>query len=396
MSDSNVFYTDDERDIKISYGELLENAHAYAQNNSAKRNEVLHFFTQFIIAAANDLDVIIKDNYHIQLQETEKEITWDLLNTDSIYPMLQSSKSEIILYSSGTTASPKKINLPIQKLIDAVKLNPRQEKKVWGLCYNPGHIAALSVCMQAISTNSTLVNLFQQPLKAITKSIDKFQITNLSASPSFYRLLDGNHIFENITQVTSGGEILDKSTYKIIHKIFPNARVTNLYATTETGILLKSANAIFTIPKTLKEKIKIEDNELLVHNSMLNYKELKNEWYRTGDKIEFVNQDLSDFKIIGRTHNQFNISGYNVNLEYINQEVQSFHKVVWSRLIPRKNSINGYILEAEITWSEGDPRINEKELRSFLKEKLPKYLIPRIIRTSEKPSLSRNGKTEFH
>ena len=90
-----------------------------------------------------------------------------------------------------------------------------------------------------------------------------------------------------------GGERFDNQLEKRLRKVFPNAQIRNVYASTEVGSLLSSRNDLFKIPAYLKEKIKVSaDNELILHKDIMsNSKEitLHQDWFHTGDIVEFVN-----------------------------------------------------------------------------------------------------------
>ena len=61
------------------------------------------------------------------------------------------------------------------------------------------------------------------------------------------------------------------------------------------------------------------ENELVVHNSLLGEFE-KKEWFHTGDIVEFVNEEKTEFKIISRKSDTINIGGNRINLLEVEQE----------------------------------------------------------------------------
>ncbi|MDZ7795644.1 MAG: hypothetical protein U5N56_00735 [Candidatus Marinimicrobia bacterium] len=97
----------------------------------------------------------------------------------------------------------------------------------------------------------------------------------ISATPTFYRLLlPSKNVFKNVMRVTSGGEKLDNKTIEYLHQLFPNAKITNVYASTEAGTLFASKADVFTIKADMKKYVKIENNELLIHNSFIGLNDL--------------------------------------------------------------------------------------------------------------------------
>ena len=81
--------------------------------------------------------------------------------------------------------------------------------------------------------------------------------------------------------------------------IFPNAKLTNIYASTEVGSLFASKGEYFKIPDKFLKYIKIENKELLVHKKITAHTLPNNEkWFRTGDIVEFKKGSNILFKII--------------------------------------------------------------------------------------------------
>ena len=74
-------------------------------------------------------------------------------------------------------------------------------------------------------------------------------------------------------RVTLGGEKSDRQLYDSIGCIFPNAKINNVYASTEAGSLFGARGDAFRIPPELKDKFKVVDGELLIHRSLLGYSE---------------------------------------------------------------------------------------------------------------------------
>lgn len=79
----------------------------------------------------------------------------------------------------------------------------------------------------------------------------------------------------------------------------------------------------------MKDKIKIENNELLVHKDLLGYSsqiELEDNWYRTGDLVEKNSEN--EFKFIAQKDEIINVGGYKVNPHEIEEEIKRLDDIV--------------------------------------------------------------------
>ena len=104
----------------------------------------------------------------------------------------------------------------------------------------------------------------------VYSKIERYQVTHISATPTFYRLLlPFEQSYPSVQRVTLGGEKSDNHLYENIHKIFPEAKINNVYASTEAGSLLVAKGDSFQIPISIRNKFMVVDNELLIHKSLL-------------------------------------------------------------------------------------------------------------------------------
>lgn len=84
--------------------------------------------------------------------------------------------------------SPKVIH-SVQGLTRSVRCAERYQWQVWAYAYNPTHMAGLQVFFQAFENQNTLVNVFGLARNEVYSLIEKYSVTHISATPTFYRLL---------------------------------------------------------------------------------------------------------------------------------------------------------------------------------------------------------------
>ncbi len=302
----------------------------------------------------------------------------------------QSNEYTFKLQTSGTTAKPKEINVDLKKCIRQVKKIEDNGKNIWGLCYPHNSFASTQVFFQSIFNKETIVNLYHEDLKfsEISKAIIKNNVNRLTCTPTFLKMLciSTDKKFEKIKTVTVGGEILDETTIDYFNKKFQNSKLINIYASTEGGSLLYSNSNYFKIPEKYKSKIKIKNNELILHNSLLD-KNYKDNWFKTGDMIEFKkNQQI--FKFTGRKNSFVNIGGNRVNVFDVERTICELDYIVDAKVFTKKNNILGTILVADVIGTvEKSCRI-----KNDLKKVLPNYKIPLKFYFKESLELTKSGK----
>jgi len=330
-----------------------------------------------------------------QLQEEIPLNPVPLAGVRDLLDKVQSVRSwRLILYTSGTTGLPKKVEHTWQTLTKAVRVSEQRQKDVWGLAYNPTHIAGLQVFFQALLNQNTLVNLFQLSRETIFERIDRHSITHISATPTFFRmLLPVTRSFHSVARITSGGEKFDPNLAGQLERMFPKAKILNVYASTEAGTLFAARGDVFTIKPETRAYVTIKDNELLIHKDWLAHSaafELEGDWYHSGDLVEVLSHDPLTFRFISRRNEMINVGGYKVNPLEVEQVINGHDQVQNCHVYGKPHALIGNILICDVR--PVDARITEQELRRYLQDKLQDYKIPRLFNFMDKLPTTRSGK----
>lgn len=314
---------------------------------------------------------------------------------DDVVEALQQSKSEITIFTSGTTGQPKKVVHSIATLTRSVRIGDRYNGQIWAYAYNPTHMAGLQVFFQAFENQNILVNVFNQPREYVYQQIREKGITHISATPTFYRLLlPFEQAYESVIRVTLGGEKSDQHLYDCIMKIFPNAKINNVYASTEAGSLFAAKGDCFQIPEAIKNKFKVVDDELLIHKSLLGSSDsfkFTADYYHSGDLIEWVNEPEGLFRFKSRKNELINVGGYKVNPGEVEVAIQDIEGVRQAMVYGKANSILGNVLCADVVLEPGF-ELTELEIKKVLSAQLQDFKVPRRIKFVGEISLTRTGK----
>lgn len=298
------------------------------------------------------------------------------------------------IFTSGTTGKPKCFHHVLKSLMRNTKVNEKHAHDTWALAYNITHFAGIQVLLQALLNHNTIIDLFGQNAEHADLLLEKYECTSISATPTYFRnyLFSTNKTNKTIKTVTFGGEKFSDQLLKEANKKFPQARVRNIYASTEVGSLLSGNGETFAIPKNLKDKIKVsQNNHLIIHSSLLNNVSVDGEWYDTNDVLE-TNED-GTFKFLSRNTDYINVGGYKVNLLEVEEEILKVKGVVDVSVYGRDNSVIGKILVADIILSDGfDPKQSKKDIVNFLKSNLQPFKVPRLINVVKDLKKNRTGK----
>jgi acyl-coenzyme A synthetase/AMP-(fatty) acid ligase len=303
----------------------------------------------------------------------------------------------ISLYTSGTSGMPKRIDHSFGNLIRKVRCGMEYADHVWALAYNPTHIAGLQVFFQAFFNGNTMIYAFDGQQKELDRLINNYQITHLSATATFYRsvlpFIEGQ--YPSIRRVTFGGERYDEQLEGVVRKVFPNAKITNIYASTEAGSLFASKNGLFEVDDILAQCINVsDDGELQIHHSLLGQSDtihLQGDWFETGDIVEFVTD--RQFRFVSRKSELIHVGGYKVNPNEVEECLLRIPGIIDLVVKPKPNKITGYIIGLEVVKEVG---VEEKQLkadiRKYATEHLQPWKVPRIIEFVDQIAKSRTTK----
>lgn len=408
---SNFFYSDISKVQSISWEDLLVDlASTTSYSKYCFEADYYEIFKRIIVSALIGKEIVLLDS-----DFTEREVEsltgepFSRITNPINYEIIKievSSKEELIsrvlsvkdpwsltLFTSGTTGQPRKVTHSFESITRNVKIKDHMSFNVWGFAYSATHMAGIQVFFQALLNGNHIVRIFNLSKAEIYESIDAINITHISATPTFLRmLLPEKAIHPSVCVVTSGGEKYDSNLADSLKTVFPNASYKNIYASTEAGSLLASDGNHFRIPQKWINLIKIQDDELIIHKTLLGDPNITaGDWYLTGDVVRYLDKEAGLFEFISRKNEMINIGGYKVNPVEVEQELRVIDGITQSRVYAKRNSVLGNILCCEIMVSQS--YVDETYVRNQLARTLQEYKIPRIVKITDMISVGRTGKT---
>ena len=313
----------------------------------------------------------------------EKDIT-----LNSLTETLQNKKEKIFfnINTSGTTSEPKLVKVKLSNCIRHVKFNSKDRKKhIWAMGYPVGSYASTQVLFQCLFNLETIIYIYGSNFSSLENTFEIYSPTNLSCTPTFLSMMLMQFSKSNSTlkKITTGGEKINSNLIKLISRVFTRAEYINIYASSETGSLLRSKSDFFSIPKRYEHRIKIIDN--ILHSIIKN----KSEWYSTNDEVEMLN--TKEFKFVSRSNGYLNTGGYRINPSEIEEQILKIKGIINVHVYGKPNTLLGTVMCADIIGDE----IEVKKLKHELSKLMPKHKIPRLFRKVDVFEHVVNGKKKI-
>jgi acyl-coenzyme A synthetase/AMP-(fatty) acid ligase len=421
--DDSLFYLDNSSECRVTYGELARDVAAVESVPEViAYRDAYDLFVRVLAGVRLGTTLVLVDEMgqavgvedelikcESELRVTGREIQEpdsDMQTTSAPHPQPLSPeywgegshdrlRSRIGLFTSGTTGKPKLVLHSIDSLTRGVRVNDKHRADVWGLAYHPAHVAGLQVLFQALANRNPLVRLFDLPVDQVHQAIESEVITHLSATPTFYSLLcSSGQLHSQVQSVTSGGELSHPSLRERMAITFPNARIHNIYASTEFGTLLISSGDQFHVPQEYEERVKVIEGELAVHRSLLAASlqaSWPDEFYRTGDCVEVLDSSPLTIRFISRQGDWINVGGYKVNPHEVEQALLAMDEVQEVLVYGRDNSVTGSLVCCDIVLV-GGAALTVKDIHTRLSARMSAYMIPRIVRCVDAIGSTHTGK----
>ncbi|MGD2087372.1 MAG: non-ribosomal peptide synthase/polyketide synthase [Candidatus Aminicenantes bacterium] len=345
------------------------------------------------------------------------------------------------IYTSGSTGKPKGVLLEHKNLVNYVSWFTRKvalkerDRTVltssfgFDLGYTSLYSSILSGCQLHIPGEE----IYLSP-KNLMDYIVKHEISYLKLTPSLFSTIikSANFTTENsrsLRLVVLGGEEMKLSDVEKAHAIGEHIRIMNHYGPTEAtigcvaqlidfnkfdhhldrstiGNPISNMKAVI-LNKSLKLIAVGTAGELCVSGEgaargYLNRPDLTFEKfiphpyieseriYRTGDLARWLPGGAIEF--LGRIDNQVKIRGYRIELEEIETRILIHPLVKEAAVILRQYPSGDKYLCAYIVFKPGRGETNLSELKEYLSETLPDYMIPSFFVDMDLIPLTPNGK----
>jgi len=328
-------------------------------------------------------------------------------DTDFIKEYHDKEASSVIVLTTGTTGLPKGAIYTWSQMINQVKISEKLVNTRWLLAYQLNHFAGLQVFLTTLCNGGTLVVTSNWDVEYLAKLIGTKNIEYISATPTFWRitlpiLSKESKSYNFVKQITMGGEAITSNILELSKQLFPNANITQIFATTEMGPVFSVKDEKIGFPldyvnnpekHDLIARIKIEDGELFVktpHHMKTFYGRkdnfTKDGWYPTGDLVKIVGERVL---FMGRKTETINVGGVKVHPVEVEEVIQTIEGIKIAKVYGKSNPITGKIVVADIVVQPGfDPLKVKKDIMKQCNITLSRQKVPKMIYIKEDIDIS--------
>lgn len=314
-----------------------------------------------------------------------------------------------VIATSGTTGTPKLVSHTLRSLTRTSKKDPQAGARFrWGLLYDLARFAGLQVFFNSLLSGSSLIlSDPTQPLERRLEWLARNHCNALSATPTMWRKILMSTAAEKFAfrQITLGGEISDQPILDALRRKYPQARISQIYASTEAGVGFAVNDGRAGFPKSFVEHppagvelrlntegfllVRTENRDqgyLGARESLFDEKG----WINTGD---LVAGESDRFVFLGRANGAINVGGNKVQPEEVERVIGSFPGVRIAAVYAKKSAITGQVVAADVVADVGNEASDwKRELAAHCALHLAGHKVPALIRIVDDIPVTQAGK----
>ena len=391
------------------------------------------FSLERILDSAHVNNIITTDTQYSRFGENffERFGTVIVISSDtSVKILCKESKAEtntpkirLVLYTSGTTGTPKGVMLSDRNLVangeSIIEVLGITSKDKAALVISPHHAFGNSIINSHLMAGGSIrignMNFMNSVFNLIGSEVSIFY-----GVPSTYRMLlrypdRFKKAFTNVRTAASAGGGMDRMIVKEIRELAPGLEILPMYGQTEATARLAYLPAedvdkfIDTIGKAIpgvtleifdSEYRSVEPNitgELVARgeNILLGYLDdeiatemrIQDGWLHTGDLAQKLSNGY--IKLLGRKDDLIKIGDHRVNPREIEKEIEENNNVSSVFVVPVSHELMGNAISLMVIPNQ---KTDVDEIFAFCRKNLPGYLYPREIFFIDHLPLSENGK----
>lgn len=287
------------------------------------------------------------------------------------------------LMTSGSTGRAKRLSHSFDSLTTVTGSQPPRR---WLCAYSPGTYAWWQLVTLALShPDQGLVCVEGDDVSIWPEVAAREGVTAISGTPTFWRhgyWRAGARLGEiPLRQATLGGEPVDQQVLDTLRRLFPDARVSWIYASSEAGASIAVHDGVAGFPVEWLDRAHHEGRPRLsvVHDELLivsPHHAVEHEGtIHTGDRVEVVDGRVH---ITGRLgSDEINVGGSKIAAATVRDVLLGHPTVVWAAVKERRAPIVGRVVAANVVV---DSPTTEQDLIGWCTDRLPDYGVPRQLR----------------
>ncbi|NEY83022.1 amino acid adenylation domain-containing protein, partial [Bacillus sp. 3H-10] len=394
---------------------------------------------EYMLQDSNAIVLLTKDKYIKQFKFNVKTINLDQENLQTFSSKnlnLQNSPSDTayIIYTSGSTGTPKGVVIPHYSAIRVVKNTNYIEISdsdtilqlsnyafdgsifdIYGALLNGARLVMvekdtvlnlhkltqlvreekISIMFITTALFNTLVDLEIDCLKKVRKILFGGERVSVPHVQKAFKKLGK----DKIIHVYGPTESTVYATYYFINELTEIIPIGKPLANTSVFIVDKDRNLVpFGVPGELcisgdgLSKGYLNNEQLTAEKFVSNPFVPRERMYRTGDLARMLPDGNIEF--LGRIDHQVKIRGHRIELGEIENQLLKHEAVKEAVVIARGDKDHQPYLCAYFTSKKSKDASMTKEIRRFLEQALPEYMVPAFFVQLDKLPLTANGKID--
>lgn len=329
----------------------------------------------------------------------------------------------LVLYTSGTTGTPKGVMLSDRNLAanaeSIIKVLRITHRDKGALVISPHHAFGNSIINSHLTAGGSVsignMNFIDSVFKLIGSGVSIFY-----GVPSTYRILlrypdRFKRAFTGVRTAASAGGGMDRAIVRDIRELAPDMEILPMYGQTEATARLAYLPAedvdefVDTIGKAIPgvtldvfdseyrpagfnitgELVATGDNIMLgyLDDEIATEKRIINGWLHTGDLAQKLPGGY--IRLLGRKDDLIKIGDHRVNPREIERNIEENNEVFRVFVVPVHHELMGTAISLMVIPAEGT---EIEKLFAFCRKSLPGYLCPKEILFIDHLPLSENGK----
>ncbi len=311
----------------------------------------------------------------------------------------------LLLFSSGTTGTPKGILHDLSRVVERFRKPGRSFRAIPMLMFD--HFGGYNTILGLMSSGSTIVSVDDRTVDTVCAAVEKHEVALLPATPSFLALLlasNAQHTYDlsTLTRITYGTEMMPEALLKRVADAFPGVLLQQTYGLSEVGVLSsksESNDSTWVRVGGNGYETKVVDGILWIKSdySMLGYIGVEDEgsdndgWFNTQDRVEVKGEY---FRFLGRDSDIINVGGQKVMPGEVESCLLEMPAIKAARVSAEPHALLGEVVHAEVVLDTAEGTVDRRVIRKFCKERMPSFKVPQHIEILDEIPLTKRLKKQ--
>ena len=340
--------------------------------------------------------------------------------TDSACVTPDDGQAGLVLYTSGSTGTPKGVLLSHDSQWAMVSRMNAALAGATGVIAAPlYHMNGLLFLWSLLSGGGTVVLMSRFDARAYLQALHDYRVNVITGVPTMLSLMLKEQDlvdaldFSSIAGISVGSAPLSETLIEQVQAVFPNARITNGYGTTEAGagmfgghpdqIPVPPASLGYPQPHVEIRLVGGEEEgvlEVKTPAAMSGYLNLPQKtaekvdgegWINTGDIMR--RDEHGFFYFVGRDDDMFNCGGENIYPGEVERILETDGRIAECCVVPVADEIKGFKPVAFVVAAVGES-ISEQAVKDIALANAPAYMHPRAVYFVETMPLAGTNKID--